>query len=152
MDSTCMKRFIYKLCMKRFICLKSASKKMKSRASNQDKRYPKPPKPKNSDFFSITIFPSHPITWPSKEPILSNRSLHTHWEETQSRRRNSDRSPNASIPCNGFFVLQLCEEHHGLTFALIEASLNVGGVQPSGQGARGPSQYDEGGLWGRVIV
>jgi hypothetical protein len=30
--------------------------------ADDDKRYPKPPKPKNSDFFSITIFPSHPIT------------------------------------------------------------------------------------------
>ena len=80
------------------------------------------------------------------------RSLHTHWEETQTRRSDGDRFPNAIIPCDGLLVLQFCEEHHGLTFALIEASLNVGGVQPSGQGARGPSQYDEGGLWGRVTV
>ena len=42
------------------------------------------------------------------------------------RRRNGDRSPNASIPCDVFLVLLFCEEHHGLPFALIEAFLNVG--------------------------
>ena len=42
------------------------------------------------------------------------------------RRRNGDRSPNASIPCDVFLVLLFCEEHHGLPFSLIEASLNVG--------------------------
>ena len=54
------------------------------------------------------------------------RSLHTHWEETQTRRSDGDRFPNAIIPCDGLLVLQFCEEHHGLTFALIEASLHVG--------------------------
>ena len=34
-------------------------------------------------------------------------------------------STQRSIPCTGFLVLQFCEEHHGLTFSLIEASLNV---------------------------
>ena len=42
------------------------------------------------------------------------------------RRRNGDRSPNASIPCDVFLVLLFCEEHHGLPFSLIEASLSVG--------------------------
>ena len=42
------------------------------------------------------------------------------------RRRNGDRSPNASIPCDVFLVLLFCEEHHGLPFSLIEAFLNVG--------------------------
>ena len=54
------------------------------------------------------------------------RSLHTHWEETQTHQSDGDRFPNAIIPCDGFLVLQFCEEHHGLTFALIEASLHVG--------------------------
>ena len=42
------------------------------------------------------------------------------------RLRNGDRSPNASIPCDVFLVLLFCEEHHGLPFSLIEASLSVG--------------------------
>ena len=46
-------------------------------------------------------------------------------EATQSSRRDGDRSSNSSIPCTGLLVLQFCEEHHGLTFSLIEASLNV---------------------------
>ena len=62
----------------------------------------------------------------SKEPI-SPRYLHTHWEGTQlTRRRDGDRCLNAFIPSGGFLVLLFCEEIHGLTFSLIEASLNVG--------------------------
>ena len=45
---------------------------------------------------------------------------------TQSRQEDGDRLPNVPIPCDGFLVLQFCEEHHGLPFSLIEASLNVG--------------------------
>ena len=40
--------------------------------------------------------------------------------------KDGGRFPNAAIQCNGFLVLQFCEEHHGLPFSLIEASLNVG--------------------------
>ena len=46
--------------------------------------------------------------------------------ESKGRRRRSLLHNNASIPCDVFLVLLFCEEHHGLPFSLIEASLSVG--------------------------